>query len=684
MSNVIDEMLMAAGLNRSQRKFCKEQDKKNLRLLAPAGCGKTYSILWRCRCILENRKREGKPEPNFLVVTFTHSAMLELSQRVENTSEFSDLREHITISTLNSWGWRRFHESDRELAKNRAARTALITHDLRPLCSAYPNIDKALCAPRTKIANAATIIDLIDLLKAMGFTHTMKKRDIAAHRKYLKGIGLSYILEDGWRTLFKAEGIADDAKTQKASIDEFFEFWKKAVPALASVRRYTMEDQKYWPRVRIENAIEEQRYPQGISKFSHIIVDEFQDINPLDLELIRAIAIAHGHGKSIPITIVGDDDQAIFGWRGTTPEYILNPEKYLGVKFDTCLLDTNYRSPKDIVILSSNFIAHNKKRVPKEMKSAAKGRAYIKLVSKKNESARMDAVMSIIRKVQNNPNETVAIIGRKQTTLFPYQVLLSNERIPYVIDVDIDIFAGEAMSSLISIVRAIIHARNHDNDDTTEDFLTVCDKVRKFSITKKDRIWLSGYLNGKNISSFEEAIRELRCCPDESCSYAGELASAVEKLMRTETVYDFMKTATVVLQGLGKSYQKRDTDNHYKEPQFERIATIARKYGSDFVAFTRDIETARKTSEENRNIEVDLSRSRIHIITATRSKGHEYDHVIIADTGRDEWSAENDDELEEERRLFYVAMTRAKHYLYFMKIEDVISSRFLLEAGIEK
>ena len=208
-----------------------------------------------------------------------------------------------------------------------------------------------------------------------------------------------------------------------------------------------------------------QEFPQGGGRYSHIIVDEFQDINPLDLSLIKAISEYHGHGEPVNLTIVGDDDQAIFGWRGTTPKFILEPEKYFGVKFETCILETNYRSPKDIVEPACRLISRNRQRIEKEMKSAAKGRAYLKVVSRKRLAASMEAVMTTVRKILENVNGgTVALIGRKQTALFPYQVMLSAEGIRYRVDADIDIFEGEAMQILQYIMRTIYRAKIDDND----------------------------------------------------------------------------------------------------------------------------------------------------------------------------------------------------------------------------
>lgn len=271
--------------------------------------------------------------------------------------------------------------------------------------------------------------------------------------------------EEKTTPLILDEGKEESEEIKSAAINEFWMFWKKAVVHLESASRFTMEDQKYWPRIYLETSINEQHFPQGGGRYSYIIVDEFQDINPLDLSLIKAISEYHGHGEPVNLTIVGDDDQAIFGWRGTTPKFILEPEKYFGVKFETCILETNYRSPKDIVEPACRLISRNRQRIEKEMKSAAKGRAYLKVVSRKRLAASMEAVMTTVRKILENVNGgTVALIGRKQTALFPYQVMLSAEGIRYRVDADIDIFEGEAMQILQYIMRIIYRAKIDDND----------------------------------------------------------------------------------------------------------------------------------------------------------------------------------------------------------------------------
>jgi DNA helicase-2/ATP-dependent DNA helicase PcrA len=172
-----------------------------------------------------------------------------------------------------------------------------------------------------------------------------------------------------------------------------------------------------------------------------------------------------------------------------------------------------------------------------------------------------------------------------------------------------------------------------------------------------------------------EALEVLKDYPREIKGYDVEdLYEAIVHLVTSESVYDFMKCIVNEFEGLSKDYNKSDTDTHYKDPQFFRLTEIARKYGSDFRSFWKDIDRAKRN--------VGALDSRVILVTATRSKGHEYDGVIVLDCYDTEWPNSLTDDIEEERRLMYVAMTRAKKYLYFISSSDKEESRFIDEMGL--
>ncbi len=662
-------------LNRNQRKFCKRPSGKNIRLLAPAGSGKTFSLLWRCKYIAEDHKNRGKVPPYFLIVTFTRAACLELEDRLKQTQEFKNIR--ATVRTLNSWGWEQIKVPNRLLVTDRFERRKLVLNDLNVVISKYPGFAALIKSPKTKFNNAEMIIDLIDLLKTLGFDHSMTKAQYKAHCKLLKEVGLFTILTEAYRKLFAAMGVnAHDQKATEAVISEFFTFWKKAVVKLQENLKYTMEDQKYWALQTVKANIAQKKFPKGVVRYSHILVDEFQDINPLDMNLINGVSEYHGGGKKTSITIVGDDDQAIFGWRGTTPKYILYPEKYLGCSFETIVLNENYRSPKSIVELSRQLIEHNQEREPKELKSKAHGKALVKVIRRQKYLSTVDVTMRTLHELLDEKGcQKVALIGRKQASIFPYQILLSAEGTNYSVDSDIDIFSGEAMSSLMEIIKIVYRAKDSDNDSVCPELMQVCSKVSRYPLKKQEEKDIVQYLEEHRPDNFIQAIEILRKCPYETKGHTlEELAEIIFTLVTSDTVYDFMRCIVENFEGLSKDFTKADTDTHYKDPQFFRLTEVSKKYGADFRGFWRDIDKARRN--------VGSENSKIVLVTATRSKGHEYDAVIVLDCYDTEWPNSLAEDIEEERRLMYVAMTRARKYLYFISSSDKDESRFITEMGL--
>lgn len=671
----IENTCADAILNRNQKKFCKRPSGKSIRLLAPAGSGKTFSLLWRCKYITEDHKNRGKIPPYFLIVTFTRAARIELEERLNTTPEFKNIR--ATVRTLNSWGWEQIKIPNHILITDLFERRKLVLNDLNAVISKYPNFSALVKSPKTKFNNADMIIDMIDLLKTLGFDHSMSKVQYKAHCKQLKEVGLLSILTDAYKKLFIAMEInPQDKKITELIITDFFTFWKKAVVKLQENLKYTMEDQKYWALQTIKSNIIQKKYPKGVVRYSHILVDEFQDINPLDMNLINEISKYHGGGKKISITIVGDDDQAIFGWRGTSPKYILYPEKYFGCSFETIILNENYRSPKSIVDLSRKLIEHNKEREPKEIKSKAPGKAFVKVIRRQKYLSSVDVTMRILHELLNEKGcQKVALIGRKQAALFPYQILLSAEGTNYSVDSDIDIFSGEAMSSLMEIIKIVYRAKDSDNDSICPELMQVCRKVSRYPLKKQEEKEVIQYLEEHHPDNFMHAIELLRDYPYELKGHSLEdLAEIIFRLVTSDTVYNFMQCIVENFEGLSKDFTKADTDTHYKEPQFFRLTEVSKKYGDDFRSFWRDIDKARRN--------VGSENSKIVLVTATRSKGHEYDAVIVLDCYDNEWPNSLAMDVEEERRLMYVAMTRAKKYLYFISSNDKDESRFLTEMGL--
>ena len=181
----------------SQLAFCRAPD-PNVRLLAPAGCGKTLSILYRCS---ELARRAEKPV-RFLLVTFTKVAAAELRSRLAEP-EFSHLSNQLNVSTLNSFGYRRIRDRVRNhrLLTSRNDMHFAMLNQLRPVYQKFKHIEEAISGRSS--SRPRGVMEVMDNFKSMGFNHvTDKNRELFDRRlATLQTQGLSWRIQEQFDTL---------------------------------------------------------------------------------------------------------------------------------------------------------------------------------------------------------------------------------------------------------------------------------------------------------------------------------------------------------------------------------------------------------------------------------------------------------------------------------------------------
>lgn len=682
-------------LDEFQKAFC-EADAENIRLLAPAGSGKTHSLLHRC--VSQHKRTGGKSR--FLIVTFTRAARDELQTRLQS-AEYASVGNSTEVTTLNSWGWKRVrdrHHSPRLVTKT-PERSFAVQNSLQPIWSANRRIEAAF--RKQPFVAGKVVLNLIDRLKNLGFDHrlmtdlTHADRHIAA----LQDVGLGGFISQTNEELVEIGAIEQSKINEGFSI--FFPFWKKAVKSLIDQSIFTLEDQKYVALRNIEDQIKQERFPSGGSKFSDILIDEFQDIGPLDLQLIRAIARLH----RARVVIVGDDDQAIFEWRGASPNYILKPENFFGQKFETFILEKNYRCPRNIVRAADRLIRNNTQRQAKNVIPVSQVDASIEVFENDDFTDSIDAVVHVVQDFVERKDigrERIALVSRKRAQLIPYQIILAQKQIPFCAAEDLQVFLSDAFDSLINLLTIRMEA--HDRRMTrkvVEDVLTLCNQVKRYPLSKADQAALRAFLSGSGARTIIEAIDALE-------NYDGQLkgpngqrqmslyfADALRRYCESETVSDAVEAISECFSGLQKDYGKAEEDIFYSDPPFHYLARYADRYDDDFESFLEDIENAANTlattpSEEDAKDPV--WERPVHLMTALRAKGKEFHTVVILDANEGIWpskQAETRQQIEGERRVFYVAMTRAKKRLVFTLSKKIgssgaVPSSFLAESGLIK
>lgn len=508
----IRKHLESKNFDRSQIDFCLS-DAHYIRLLAPAGSGKTRSLLWRCKTIHEYNKLMGNsPNKKFFVVTFTRIARDELSERLTSNEDFSEIRNLVRITTLNEWGNKYLHGIERslEIISSDSKRFSTVDHDFRRLFKGFTKKIKSFYdKTKRRWSNYIDISKVFDSMKNCGFFHEGTKKQLnenfESHRKWLKDNGLERHFNANITQKLVKLGIVEDSNTSIDGFRAFLRLWQKTCDHLWETGKITLEDQKYRSLIEFRKKYGNNHSALPTpSRYDHVLVDEFQDISPLDMLLIKTLVDIYESS----LVIVGDDDQAIFEWRGATPNFILSPHDHFKKDFKTYILEINYRSPKNIVAFSHKLISHNKKREAKKFVSNLETDAEVLVKKFPTHNECLDYVLDFARKASEKklPNQ-LGIIGRKKGQLIPMQIVLTSNEIPFFARQDLNVLFSKAFKDLKEILE-IISAPNLGTSTTvTNSFLKLMDYVRLYPLIKKTRGRLFHHLSSnRGVSNIEGCL----------------------------------------------------------------------------------------------------------------------------------------------------------------------------------
>ena len=683
-----------APLDSSQLQFCRSTD-SHIRLLAPAGCGKTSSLLYRCSKLMSPSSNNLR----FLIITFTNAAAEEVKDRQATDPEFECLRDRMTVTTLNALGWRRIRNrvNNARLLQNPTDRHFAVLNQLRPVWIDRSHIAQAVSQ---RGRNARTLLDVMDNLKSMGFDHTTDTNlgKFQERMQSLKLQGASWRIEEQFDSLTRM-GILEShthnnneraSHSGRAFYDRFFTFWRDASASLLDQSTFTFEDQKYWPFLDLRSPGPDGKpkpFIYGAARYDHIFVDEFQDINPLDLALIKVIV----ERNQATLTIVGDDDQAIFEWRGASPEFILQPQRYFGAPFKDYLLETNYRSPSNIVNHSQKLIAHNRNRVDKRVNAAEDAaNAEIRIVSLDRISDRLRYVTEIVRTAE--PGK-VAVIGRRRSHLIPYEIYFASDGAPFKTAADLDIFGTKALDDFTDLLGVWESGESRTRPaQAVNDALLICNLIKRFPLNRRDNPNLKTHLQRvrpRTTMDAVQAIARYSGVPLSGKSHT-DLHEVANAFLSADSLSEAIEVIDEKFAGLSFDWDKQEESIWHTAPPLSQLAEIAEDEGFEADDLIERIENAKMQLEEYRNLEDVAHEGKtprvwerpLHLLTAFRAKGKEFDTVILLDTVNGIWPdyrADDERRLEAERRLFYVAFTRAQRRVIMLTETGAPISPFIGE-----
>lgn len=405
-------------------------------------------------------------------------------------------------------------------------------------------------------------------------------------------------------------------------------------------------------------------------RYRYILVDEFQDINKIQYEITKLLAAPENN-----LFIVGDDDQSIYGFRGAQPSIMLHFEQdFPNVK--KTLFDVNYRCSRNITEGALRLISHNQVRFVKKLKSSRDYEEAVKIHHMKTLPEESAHVLNTIQKYQGEgiPYSEIAVIMRTNVSARPIVNKLIEYNIPFQVRDHVpSIYDHFVVKTVLDYVRAAMGNRERAL------FLRIMNKPKRY---------LSRELLTNTTVSFEElrkqaegkewAIDNIDQFEYELKILAGLKPFAAVHFIRKAIGYDSY------LEEYAK-YRHLNVEDLYEI--LDELSELSRQYKT-FADWFDGMEVYKKNLEKHAGKKQDG----VVVTTMHSAKGLEFDTVLIleANEGMAPYKkAVKPDEIEEERRMFYVAMTRAKKHLHIYEVREyynreLMPSRFLDELLYER
>jgi DNA helicase-2/ATP-dependent DNA helicase PcrA len=591
------------GLTNSQQKAVFHKDGPLLVLAGP-GSGKTRVITSRVAALIE----AGVNPYNICAITFTNKAADEMKQRIAAAAPHAPAH----ISTFHSLCVR---------ILRKYAHKAGITQTF----SIYDATDQARCV-KDAIKNSE--------VDTTNFTPARMLEVISRFKNDLEDVESVQARADDYFTKIAARIYAGYQKilTSNNALD-FDDLLLKTA--------FLLRDE---PDVRQELS----------NRFRYLLIDEYQDTNHAQYQIAKGLALAHRN-----ICVTGDPDQSIYRWRGADIANILAFEKdwpdALVVK-----LEENFRSTPDILKLADKLIQHNKKRKEKTLLPVRDAGADVVIESCSDELAESEYIAYRVKRLVESGEDlnNIAVFYRVNSMSRTVEEAFVKEQIPYQVVRGIEFYARKEIRDMLSYLKLMA------NPDDDRAFLrAISTHPRGVGKTTLDR--LSAYADRNNMGLYHTAakIEKIESIAKATQTKIASFVSLIETLKAdisgpveplTEKVFDQT--------GLAEFLQKQPDAVENVQELINSAAEYDRR--TEEPSLIDYLQTIALYSDTDA---YDPSSGKVSLMTLHAAKGLEFNNVFI--TGLEEGilpherSSTFDEELEEERRLLFVGMTRAKDNL---------------------
>ena len=601
-------------------------------VLAGAGSGKTRVLTYRIAYMLAH----GVNPYRILALTFTNKAAAEMRARIISLVG-GDMAKAVTMGTFHSVFYRILRAEADKLGFTHNL-TVYDTDDSKSLIKSIVkemNLDPKVYAPN-HILNRISMAKS-NLLSAQEYAdnHDITTQDAAAGKPHIAQIFARY-----------------NARLRNADAMDF-------------------DDLLYFMNVLLRD------FPDMLYKYqnryNYILVDEYQDTNFAQYLIVKKLAAAHQN-----LCVVGDDAQSIYGFRGADIQNILNFRRDFPLA-RIYKLEQNYRSTQNIVNAANAIIKNNKDQMPKEVWTSNEKGARIQLIHSNSDTDEAVTVANAIFETKMNEhadNRQFAILYRTNIQSRTLEEALVKRNIPYKIYGGLSFYKRKEIKDLLAYFRLTV---NHYDEESLRRVINY--PMRGIGDTTVARIATAAQENNVH---FWDVV----CDPAQYNLSLGATANKVVEFadmikgftaqLRTTDAYELGKHIALksgILKMLKDNTDEKERVDHLeelldaiksfteKEPESsidERTGELIEEY---FPSLDHFMESISLLSDEEEN-KAEEDADRVKLMTIHSAKGLEFDYVFI--TGMEEnlfpssMCLNSRQEMEEERRLFYVALTRAR------------------------
>ena len=611
-------------------------------VLAGAGSGKTRSIIYRTAYLINVKHINPS---NILAVTFTNKAARELKNRLQRS---------FNISTYSLWIGT-FHSV--------CTRILRAEQDSLPFTSDF------------------SIFDDVDQKSI--FKKIYKKLDIDAKDFPVRRV--STVISNQKNSLVLPKDFFN-FNEENYFTETTYKIYKEYQNFLLENNALDFDDLLMYTAILLHDNKEIRK--KYVDKFRYVMIDEYQDTNYAQFKIINLIAKEHQN-----LCVVGDDDQAIYSWRGANISNILNFEKdYKNVL--TVKLEQNYRSPKSILDTANCLIKNNSERHPKELWTNITSKDKPKLLKLENEKQEAEFVAEMVSQLSSSGTSLndCLILYRTNAQSRVFENAFYQHKLKYQIVGGVNFYQRKEIKDIVAYLRILTNP--HDSNS----FLRILNfPPRKIGKVSTERIERFAFDNDFNL--FEAVQHEISSLNGKTAQTVLNFGARLKKWKKLSLEIPITPLVKKIINELEliNIYDKSDDPKDIARAEnLKEFVTATKEFSDNFEYDTEkapmltDFLQSISLQTDMDNLDEDIET--IKLMTMHNAKGLEFDHVFIVgvEDGLLPHSRSIDDiqKMEEERRLLYVAITRAKksiHLTYvrmrpvFGSISMAIPSRFLLE-----